>query len=222
MDPILDAIDEALKRKGLSDAAASKLAVGNYALIKNMRSSRSAEKRYNVAALEKLAEVLDLEFYFGPPRDTAPVSEIEIDSERFAAIPRFEAELAAGPGRLNHDEEPVEHLAFNRTWLERLGLPPSQACLLQVKGESMLPELHDGDMVLIDRRKRQVRDRHVYAFVDLDGLARVKRLEVTPGERIILRSDNPEFQTEIRKGPDMDVIAQGIIGEVVWSGHTWS
>lgn len=221
MDPILDAIDAALKRKGLSDAAASKLAVGHPALIKNFRMPRAGEKRYNVAALEKLAEVLDLEFYFGPPRDTSPSPEIEIDGERFAAIPRFEAELAAGAGRLNGDEAPVEHLAFNRAWLDRLGLPPSKACLLRIRGESMRPELHDGDMVLIDRRRRAIRDRRVYAFVDIDGLARVKRLEVKPGERIILRSDNPESETEIREGPDMNAVAEGIIGEVVWSGHTW-
>ena len=69
IDEILARIDEALARKGLSDAAASKLAAGNPALIKNLRLSRATkpeDKRTNFHALRRIAEVLDLECYFGP------------------------------------------------------------------------------------------------------------------------------------------------------------
>src|SRR5690606_10388310 len=106
-----------------------------------------------------ICDALGLEFYFGPPRELAPSPEVVLDGERFAAIPRFEVELAAGSGRLNDDEEPVEHLAFNRAWLDRMGLPPSKVCLLTVTGDSMEPKLHDGDLVLIDRRRTRIRDR---------------------------------------------------------------
>jgi phage repressor protein C with HTH and peptisase S24 domain len=75
MDLILEAIDEALKKKGLSDAAASKLAVGNPSLIKNFRAPSAAGKRYNAVALQKLADVLDLEFYFGPRRINVSAAE---------------------------------------------------------------------------------------------------------------------------------------------------
>jgi hypothetical protein len=66
---ILDIIDEALLRKGLSASAASKLAVGNPSLIKNMRQETGYQKRFNAVALSKLANVLDLEFYFGEERE---------------------------------------------------------------------------------------------------------------------------------------------------------
>lgn len=75
MDLILEAIDEALRKKGLSDAAASKLAVGNPSLIKNFRAPSAAGKRYNAVALQKLADVLDLEFYFGPRRINVAATE---------------------------------------------------------------------------------------------------------------------------------------------------
>lgn len=65
MPDVLKAIDEALAQKGLSDAAASRLAAGNPSLIKNLRSSAG---RYSFDALQKVADVLDLECYFGPPR----------------------------------------------------------------------------------------------------------------------------------------------------------
>lgn len=113
MDPILDVIDEALREKGLTDAAASRLAVGHPSLIKNMRLPRSGEKRYNLPALQKLAGVLGLEFYFGPPRverlsktgARPPQQRVANDEERAAQLREMEPrelrrlfEKAYGPG----------------------------------------------------------------------------------------------------------------------------
>ena len=119
MDPILETIDAALRRKGLSDAAASKLAVGHPSLIKNLRMPREGEKRYNLPALMKLADILELEFYFGPPRETGPVENIAIDGANYAHIPLHDALLAAGSGYDNitapvitpRPDQPVEQQA---------------------------------------------------------------------------------------------------------------
>lgn len=65
MATILETIDAALARKGLSAARASVLAVGNPSLVKNLRSGQG---RFSYESLQRLAAVLDLECYFGPPR----------------------------------------------------------------------------------------------------------------------------------------------------------
>jgi len=218
MDPILSIIDEALARKGLSDAAASKLAVGNYALVKNMRSARSDDKRYSFQALERLADVLGLECYFGPPRATGPVETVILGNEDFTAVPRYDARLSAGPGADNGDAQVVEKLAFRRDWLARIGVAPSAAVLVPVSGDSMAPTLHDGDLALIDTNRKAVRTGQVYALTDLDGSTRVKRLDRLP-TGLILRSDAPTHPAEFRPIPDAARVA--IIGQVVWSGHTW-
>lgn len=118
MDEILAAIDDALARKGLSDAAASKLAVGNYALIKNLRSSRAAreeDRRTNFHALQRLAEVLDLECYFGPRR-TNSFSGFSEPARQGAdgtlPIPWLEP-------RLGHGSAPIR---FSLDWLRSSGL----------------------------------------------------------------------------------------------------
>jgi phage repressor protein C with HTH and peptisase S24 domain len=36
---------------------------------------------------------------------------------------------------------------------------------------------------------------------------------------LIIRSDNPQFPLDIRKGEDVNALK--VIGEVVWSGHTF-
>lgn len=224
MDPILATIDEALKKKGLSDAAASKLAVGHPSLIKNLRMPRSGEKRYNLPALMKLAEVLDLEFYFGPPRETAATSPPSPEDGKFAEIPLHEAWLAAGSGAANGSEEIVERLAFRREWLRQIGVSPANARLVRVRGDSMEPTIQACDMVLIDRSKttpparmRSPNDKRpapIYALLE-DGQARVKRIERAGPEEVLLISDNKLHPTEKKSLRDIS-----LIGRVAWWGHT--
>lgn len=227
MDPILDEIERALEKKGMSAAAASKLAAGHFSLIKNMKASKAGGKRYSVETLEKLAQVLDLEFYFGPPRDTGPVEQVVLDGRDFAHIPLHHASLAAGDGAANADEEIVDHLAFRRSWLSRIGVSASNAVLARAQGDSMLPSIHCGDMVLIDRSKRDVpvrmrrpedsRPAPIYAI--LDGLgARVKRIERPEQDLVMLLSDNPSFPPEVLTGSK--VASLNVIGKVMWWGHT--
>ncbi|KAA2314529.1 helix-turn-helix transcriptional regulator [Puniceibacterium sp. HSS470] len=229
MDPILAAIDVALKRKGLSDAAASKMAVGHASLIKNLRMPRSGEKRYNLPALQKLAEVLDLELYFGPKRDTGPVQQIVIEGDDYAHIPVHAATLAAGNGALNTEESVVDHLAFKREWLRRIGVTASAAVLARVAngdlGESMMPTICPGDMVLIDTSRREIPNRPadyksrkgpIYAFTTDEG-ARVKRV-AQMSDMVILISDNPDIGPEFLTRDKW--ASFNVIGKVVWWGHT--
>lgn len=217
MDLILDAIDEALKKKKLSAAAASKLAVGHPALIKNFRMVRGSEKRYNVSALQKLAPVLGLEFYFGPPRDTTPELVTTIASEDFTPITVHTAEASAGPGLLNPEEDRIGTLAFKRTWLTQIGLNPSKASILRVKGDSMEPTVKDGAIVLIDEQKTKPEKNHIYAFIE-DGELRVKRLDVIEGKVLTISSDNKDYQPEVRINSDMNKLR--ILGRVVWTGYS--
>ncbi|SOC19652.1 peptidase S24-like protein [Rhodobacter maris] len=82
----------------------------------------------------------------------------------------------------------------------------------------MTPGLHDGDLALIDQRRNTVRSGQVYALTDIDGSTRVKRVDVLP-TGLILRSDAPSYPTEFRPCDDANRV--NIIGQVVWSGHTW-
>lgn len=222
MDPILTAIEEALKNKGLSASAASKLAVGNFALIKNMKSDRSANKRYNVEALRSLAEVLDLELYFGPPREITPAPVTVIDNEAFDTVARYDAQSAAGNGVICFDKDPIDHLAFSKSWLEKSGINAGSCVLINVTGKSMEPSIYDGDLVMIDRSKTAIRSGRIYVFRDGEEGLRMKRLDVIPGAAITLRSDNLHFAPEHRTGEEMNAISENILGEVVWSSHKWN
>ena len=219
---IYERLENRRKQLGLSQAE-----VGLRAFGKADNSAFQALRRGSSPSVEKLIELcraLDWEFYFGPPRD--PVGEPQppaADPEEFANIPVHAASLAAGAGAENGAEPIIDYLSFRRDWLRRIGVVPSNAVMARVEGDSMEPTIWAGDMVLIDRAKKEVPVRKgnakkgrspVYAILD-DGHARVKRIERPAEDQILLLSDNPDYSPEFAK-----IETLSIIGKVMWWGHT--
>lgn len=166
---------------------------------------------------QAVCAALGLELYIGPQRQSAIASKAEVDGSQFASVPRYNAQLSAGPGT-NHDgDHSVGAIAFRRDWLAREGISPASAMVLPVKGDSMAPTLCDGDLVMIDRKKVTPTGRKIYAMIGPDGEARVKRIERLP-TALLLHSDNDGFPTELVAPADADRIR--ILGQVVWWGHT--
>ena len=170
-----------------------------------------------LSRVQEVCDALGLELYIGarrPPADASPLPE-----DDFASIPRLEVQLSAGPGAEGSNTV-IERLAFRRDWLYRLGVEPGTAAIVAVRGDSMAPGLQDGDLVLVDGARTTIRARRVYAFTDIDGQLRVKRLEPIPkADQLVIRSDNADAPTEVRHGDDAARLL--IHGEVVWSAHTW-
>lgn len=222
---ILQTIRDRLRERGLTAAEASQRAVGNPYLISNL-----GRERYGLPSLENLsalADVLGLELYFGPAREQ-PSGHEAIEMMEYAKVPLHDVELAAGFGRNNGAEAVVDEVVFRRDWLKKMGVSPQNARLARVRGDSMEPVLKDGDMVLIDTKRTTIPARprkpgkppraDLYAVLDGDE-ARVKRVEHSQVGRLILHSDNHVlYPPEIREGGSAKDL--GIIGKVVWWGHT--
>lgn len=214
MTDIIRTIDAALARSALSAAAASRLAVGNPQLIKNMRSGKG---RFSYEALERLAVVLGLECYFGPPRDRL-VQLTKLGTDDFVTVPLYEPTASAGPGDVVEGEAVLGQVAFRRAWLRRHGVAPDQAALFRVRGHSMAPTIPDRAVVLVDRAARQLRDRRVYVLRQDDALF-LKRLRRDRRGLIIASSDNPAIDPFLL---DPSLGDAPLVGEVRWFGATLS
>lgn len=83
---------------------------------------------------------------------------------------------------------------------------------LEVKGDSMEPELREGDLVLV--REQNTLDARCYAVVivdDEDGL--VKRVDIEEGSKITLSSVNPYYPPRVFENKDANRVR--IVGRVV-------
>ena len=180
---------------------------------------------------EQLCNALSIEFYIGPRRyyqnlnetpfnSEKKVSEIaptyafdpRIDGAEHILIPKLEVKAAAGPGTVVDGERPIGMLAFRREWMRKHNIQPGQVSAIEVKGDSMQPGLQDGDTILVDHQRVQVRRGAVMAARVGNDLF-VKRLEQTPNGEWLLQSDNHEY-APLALGTD-----DAVIGEVVWRGR---
>jgi hypothetical protein len=213
MDAILDVIDAALKRKGLTDSAASKLAVGHPSLLKNLRMPRDGEKRYNLPSLMRLAEVLELEFYFGPKRSPDPATDImanhgpEDDAPSgFLTIPWVDAITRRGTA-------PV---AFSRSWLgDHELLPDFLLVALPDTVELEGPAVQD-TLALLDTRSALRKGHGVWCF---RSAGRVRVANVTfAGSVTVIHSVHSAHEPEIIEGPPGGALS--VLGKVVWLGQS--
>lgn len=205
-----NAVNDALEARGISARRASIDTVGHDGLIRDIRAGRmpSGDR------LEALADYLGLEFYIGLPRPSSYSGETVGDD--FIRIPRYDVELSAGPGSMNHDNLPSSSLAFRADWLSRMAINPAKCVIVGVTGDSMEPTLYGGDLVMLDRQATTIKDMRLFGVVDVDGSAKVKRLQKVDGQ-LILHSDNRAYPADVRMGVDANRMT--IIGQVVWSGH---
>ena len=92
---------------------------------------------------------------------------------------------------------------------------------LEVEGDSMSPDLQDGDYVLVRVQDTAENGDLIVALIDNgcehDGV--VKRLEIEPGSHLALISINPAYPPRIFVGEQMNAVH--IFGIVVTSQRRW-
>lgn len=180
----------------------------------------------NIEKASIIADALGLELYLGPPRQDRPCTP-GTDPQMFVQIPFSSAMVSAGTGQMPQEEVSHFELSFRAEWLKNLGVSALNAVLCRVTGDSMSPTIKANDIVLIDTSKSEVRVRkrskhdrrpsEIYALRDENG-ARIKRIERPETDLLILSSDNSSYPPEaIHSSGVADL---GIIGRVVWWGHT--
>lgn len=137
--------------------------------------------------------------------------------EPFARVPKVRARLCAGGGSFETEGQVEGYYSFRSDWINSRGNPRDMV-LMQVVGNSMEPEMHEGDMVLIDQSKVNVYAGGIYA-VGVEDTVMVKRIEKLPGV-LVLRSDNPDYSPIHLSGEELAGVR--IIGKVLWASREYN
>jgi phage repressor protein C with HTH and peptisase S24 domain len=130
---------------------------------------------------------------------------------KFKNIPKVKARLCAGGGSFEVGSEIEGYYAFRKDWLTTKGAI-NQMVLMDIFGNSMEPEIKDGDTILIDESQKDVLAGAIYA-VGVDDTIMVKRLEKHPN-KLVLLSDNKDYFPIYLEGNELESVR--VIGKVVW------
>lgn len=142
--------------------------------------------------------------------NTSPSHDSNID---VVWISRLKARLSAGGGSFEVETECNGRFAFRSDWIHRKGRPDSMV-LMEVSGDSMAPDICDGDMALIDQSQHELVAGGVFA-VGIEETIMIKELDVEPGF-LLIRSKNRAYETvRIPRGGDVEQSIR-IIGRVIW------
>jgi len=139
------------------------------------------------------------------------------DPQDLVAISLHDVEASAGGGALlDAPVEELERIEFQRSWLHRqFHTSPQGLVLIYVRGEFMDPTLKSGDIILVDRKVMKAGEG--IFVVRLDGSLLVKRLQVYPGKRIEVCSDNPaykSFSLDVRDPPEDFAVIGRVLGSI--------
>lgn len=147
-----------------------------------------------------------------------PVVYESQDGEDLINVPLVAARLSAGVGSLQVDGDVESYVGFSSAFLHRKG-NPKRMVVMRVEGDSMSPEIRDGDMVLLDQSKTGVRLGRIFA-VGFGEAIYLKRIDMEPG-KLLLKSVNPAYSpVEIFLG-SQEAESFRVIGEVLWVGREY-
>ena len=149
-----------------------------------------------------------------PPRERAGGGDAGLDTGHFRLLPKRPEAAAAGAE--TPDPPPgSEYLAFRDDWVRAtFGIEPARLLLEAARGESMLPRIHDGDLLLVDTTEQQFRAFGVYVL-EVAGERLVKRVQRKLDGSLTLISDNPAYEADHVAPAEAGQVT--VIGRVLWS-----
>lgn len=131
-------------------------------------------------------------------------------------IPELELGYSMGGGSVFADYRHKGFVPFQREWL-RAFMRGTFADLFVARGsgDSMLPTMMDGDIVLIDTAQRRIDQQDRIWALSYGDLGMIKRVRRLPGGTYRIMSDNPSV-TPIEAADD----ELYVVGRVCWIGRT--
>jgi phage repressor protein C with HTH and peptisase S24 domain len=148
----------------------------------------------------------------GPSRPGS--ADARVDRRDYVLLPRRPEAAAAGP-ETPAPPSAVEFIALRHEWVRSaFGIDPDRLLLETAVGESMLPGIQDGDLLLVDATEDRFRSFGVYVL-EIAGERLVKRVQPKLDGSLALISDNPVYETEYI--PPAQALDVHVVGRVLWT-----
>lgn len=144
------------------------------------------------------------------PTPTSETVAAQLDA---VLIPHLSLSYSMGGGALVEEPVVLGHFTVPREWLRgRIAGRIEDVAFIMGEGDSMFPTIKDGDMLMIDRAQRAVRQQDQIWAIAMHDVGMVKRLRRTR-EGYEIHSDNPSVPVDRAHDGEMT-----IVGRVIWVG----
>lgn len=202
----------AMQKRGVRGSELARAAGLTDAGIKKWIDGNVAEPKFtDVCRVCQALKILPKWLMFGE----GAMSPQDADPET-VSIDLVDVKGSCGNGVMSFEDFPhIKHLLVSTDWFKRhfSFYDPKNIKIITAVGDSMSPEIEDGDAVFIDRSDFGIVRDGVYAVVIGDTLF-VKRIQRLP-DRLLFISTNKAYQTfEVLKGSDERV---QVLGRVIKS-----
>ncbi|MFV0642955.1 MAG: helix-turn-helix transcriptional regulator [Sphingomonadaceae bacterium] len=126
-----------------------------------------------------------------------------------------EIDLRFGLGAAVMDEDVTETTAemraFPKSWLRLItSSPPSQLYWARGVGNSMEPNIGDGEVILIDRSQQSPAFADIYWAIAYGQTGMIKRLRPMPDGSVKILSDNPNVPPETAYDGELHIFGRVI------------
>lgn len=144
------------------------------------------------------------------------LSEVSHDLSGYTFLPLYAVKGSMGSGCVPA-EDIADWIAFKTDWL-RLTFNGSLRSLSLIVGEgdSMMPTISPGDLVMVDTSKRFLSGDGIYVL-NLFGNSLIKRVQVMFDGSVEIVSDNPAYKRQTIRGDELQALS--VAGRVVWHGR---
>lgn len=140
----------------------------------------------------------------------------ELSKDGFKYLPiRGDVSASCGNGVYIYDESQTAVYPISEFLLKSLGASVSDTDIIFASGDSMLPEIKDGDALMVDKSKKDIIDGQIY-IIRSDGQLLCKRLQKIPPQKIKIVSDNPKYDPYYIDFSNVIDFDFDVIGRVLW------
>jgi len=209
-----DKVSELLKRKGVDYAESSLLRYEN-GQIKTIRAEvikgLSEILGLNVVEMYKLAGLIEEKDF--PKSNAEPSNVTDEVFESFVRIPLY-GMASAGNGLIESEESNIEYINIPK----RNGNVKKSDFATKVKGDSMEPYYHNGDIIVVDVSNQDIRTLNgKEALIFYEDKKYLKIVYFEPGTgNLFLKSYNPAYKDIKIEDKEVDTLyCNGVISMVI-------
>lgn len=198
-------INEAIEKSGYSYPELSKLTGISKSSLQRYATGETI--KIPIDSIEAIAKATNTSAKYLMCWDSTPKNAIKVSTDNLTPVPLV-GRVAAGQGCFAEDNI-TEYIQTDRDVLK----DGYEHFWLTVEGDSMEPELHENDLVLI--RKQETLESECYAVVHIDGEDGVVKLVNIEPDRITLTSLNRYYPPRVFVREEMNRVH--LVGKVIES-----